>query len=95
VLRRFMSQVLTSTWHKMKQHRNHRLKHGLYSSLLIAELLLSVAFVFFTVSGAVYCRLRPGSEPLLRLGWGGWFFADCGVKLEQDGGWFASSWLEP
>jgi hypothetical protein len=40
------------------------------------------------------CRLRPGGEPLLRLGWGGWFFADCGVKLDQDGGWFASSWLE-
>lgn len=60
----FASRMLTRTWYRMAKHRDNRIKHGMYMNLLVMQLLLIIAVVFFPIAGAVYsvCLLVPGSK---------------------------------
>jgi hypothetical protein len=52
------------TWEKVSEHRDHRLWHGLYSLLLLTEILAIIGIAFFAVLTPLYvaCMLLPNME---------------------------------
>ena len=66
-MQNYVASLMRSTWTRILQHRDNRLRHGLYSLLLLTEILAVMGLTFVVTSTLVYCIcwLLPNQELFL------------------------------